>query len=932
MISGGVQARPSTPPFFEYEKGMIMLKPLGAISLLLLTSALVSPSIAMAQNAEPEQAEATEPQTADQAVSTQENAETPADPAEPAAVPEEEEVDVSIGGEEIVVRGYLDRNISKNAPQVVSVLSSADIERTGEGDIAGALARVTGLSVVGGGFVYVRGLGDRYSLALLNGSPLPSPEPLKRVVPLDLFPTSVIASSLVQKTYSANFPGEFGGGVINLTTKAIPRETFLTVGGDISVNGETTNQLGYTYYGSSQDWSGFDNGNRDLKPALAAYLASGNRISAGNVDTQAIASQLVTGRNAVIQRNRNLPANGSANITGGTNFDIGDDATMGILFNAGYSNKWRTRDTIQQTASTLDLSQKELDFQRVITDNRIVVNGLVGFGIEAGEQKVRWTNVFIRDTLKQARLGVGTRQTTSPTATLMQQDTAWYERQLVNSQLVGEFKLSPDVNLSFRVGYANSKREAPDEFSFEYYRSNQASDPFGNVFINRLNNGQQGSAEVSYSYLNENLWSGSVDLSFKITPDMTGTIGYAYSDTARRTERRDFQFVAPGGTPITSALFRPDFLLQPDVIDFYDIALIDTNEANPVFDAGLLTNAGYAQVQAFITPEISLNIGVRYETATQSVTPVQVFTVPTASLASTNLKQSYWLPAATLTWDINDQMKFRVSGSKTIARPQFRELIFQNYYDTDSNRLFRGNPLLTDSQLYNAEARYEWYFDRDQRFTIAGFFKRIDSPIESFSSFDDNSVITSFANAPKADLYGVEIETQKYFDLGGEDDSGFFGTRRAVVIANYTYTQSKINVKAGDSVAVFNSSSTSALDFFTNGSPLTGQSDHLVNLQLGLEDTERLSQQTLLLSYATERVTSRGASGQPDIKEKPGIQLDFVAREGFTVWGKEAELKFEARNLTNTKYQEFQKSGDNIIYYNRYKQGISASIGVEINF
>lgn len=909
-----------------------MLKPLGAISLLLLTSALVSPSVAMAQNAEPEQAEVTEPQDADQAVSDQENAEGQADPAAEAAAPEEEEVDVSVGGQEIVVRGYLDRNISKNAPQVVSVLSSADIERTGEGDIAGALARVTGLSVVGGGFVYVRGLGDRYSLALLNGSPLPSPEPLKRVVPLDLFPTSVIASSLVQKTYSANFPGEFGGGVINLTTKAIPRETFLTIGGDVSVNGETTNRLGYTYYGSSQDWSGFDNGNRDLQPALAAYLRSGNRISAGGVDTQAIASQLVTGRNAVIQRNKNLPANGSANLTGGTNFDIGDDATMGILFNAGYSNKWRTRDTLQQTASTLDLSQKELDFQRVITDNRIVVNGLVGFGIEAGEQKVRWTNVFIRDTLKQTRLGVGTRQNLSPTATLMQQDTAWYERQLVNSQLVGEFKLSPDVNLSFRVGYANSKREAPDEFSFEYYRSNQATDPFGNVFINRLNNGQQGSAEVSYSYLNENLWSGSLDLSFKITPDITSTIGYAYSDTSRRTERRDFLFTAPGGTPITSALFRPDFLLQPDVIDFYNIALTDTNEANPVFDAGLLTNAGYAQVQAFITPEISLNFGVRYETATQTVAPVQVFTVPTASLANTSLKNSYWLPAVTLTWDINDQMKFRLSGSKTIARPQFRELIFQNFYDTDSNRLFRGNPLLTDSQLYNAEARYEWYFDRDQRFTVAGFFKRIDSPIESYSSFDDNSVVTSFANAPKADLYGVEVETQKYFNLGGEDGGGLFGTRRAVVIANYTYTQSKISVKAGDPVAVFNSSSTSADDFFNDGSPLTGQSDHLVNLQLGLEDTERLSQQTILLTYASERVTSRGASGQVDIKEKPGFQLDFVAREGFTLWGKEAELKFEARNLTNTRYQEFQKLGDNIIYYNRYRQGISASIGVELNF
>jgi outer membrane receptor for ferrienterochelin and colicin len=409
--------------------------------------------MAFAQSAEPTEADANEAVEQSPESNTADTADQPA----------EEEVDVSIGGEEIVVRGYLDRNISKNAPQVVSVLSAADIERTGEGDIAGALSRVTGLSVVGGGFVYVRGLGDRYSLALLNGSPLPSPEPLKRVVPLDIFPTSVIASSLVQKTYSANFPGEFGGGVINLTTKAIPRETFLTISADASGNNETTNKLGYTYYGSSQDWSGFDNGNRNLQPALASYLASGNRISSGTVDTKAIASQLVTGRNAVVQSDKNLPANGSGTITGGTNFEIGDDATMGVIFNAGYSNKWRTRDTTQQTASTLDLSQKELDFQKVITDNRIVVNGLVGFGIEAGEHKVRWTNLFIRDTLKQARIGVGTRQTTSPTATLLQQDTAWYERQLVNTQLVGEFKLSADVNLSVRAGYANSKREAPDE-------------------------------------------------------------------------------------------------------------------------------------------------------------------------------------------------------------------------------------------------------------------------------------------------------------------------------------------------------------------------------------------------------------------------------------------------------------------------------------
>ena len=156
-------------------------------SLLLFTTALVAPNMALAQTAEPTPAET------EQAAS--------ADPAATEASQPEEETEVSVPGGEIVVRGYLDRNIAKSSPQVVSVLSSADIARTGEGNIAGALGRVTGLSVVGNGYVYVRGLGDRYSLALLNGSPLPSPEPLKRVVPLDLFPTGVIASSLVQKSY-----------------------------------------------------------------------------------------------------------------------------------------------------------------------------------------------------------------------------------------------------------------------------------------------------------------------------------------------------------------------------------------------------------------------------------------------------------------------------------------------------------------------------------------------------------------------------------------------------------------------------------------------------------------------------------------------------------------------------------------------------------
>ncbi|OYW87187.1 MAG: TonB-dependent receptor, partial [Sphingobium sp. 32-64-5] len=193
-----------------------MASPIRFARLLLLSSALVAP-VFMAEAALADEAPiAAEAAPAD---TMAEAAPAEADPT--ADVGDQQGREISIPGA-IIVTGRRIDNFQQSAPAVVSVLSTADIQRTGEGDIAGALSRVTGLSVMGNGFVYVRGLGDRYSSALLNGSPLPSPEPLKRVVPLDMFPTGVIASSLVQKSYSVNFPGEFGGGVINLTTKATP--------------------------------------------------------------------------------------------------------------------------------------------------------------------------------------------------------------------------------------------------------------------------------------------------------------------------------------------------------------------------------------------------------------------------------------------------------------------------------------------------------------------------------------------------------------------------------------------------------------------------------------------------------------------------------------------------------------------------------------
>ena len=129
------------------------------------------------------------------------------------------------------------------------------------------------------------------------------------------------------------------------------------------------------------------------------------------------------------------------------------------------------------------------------------------------------------------------------------------------------------------------------------------------------------------------------------------------------------------------------------------------------------------------------------------VSPLQVFTTPGSSTASTALNNDYWLPTATVTWNFQPDMQLRLNASKTIARPQFRELLYQTYFDPESNRAYRGNPLLEDSRLTNAEARWEWYFDRDQRMSVAGFYKKIDKPIESLITGLDFT--TGFANAPQ---------------------------------------------------------------------------------------------------------------------------------------------------------------------------------------
>ncbi|GGB35307.1 TonB-dependent receptor [Sphingomonas metalli] len=836
----------------------------------------------------------------------------------------------SAGNEDIVVVGRNIPNIVRSTPEVVNVLSTADIARTGEGDIAGALTRVTGLSVVGNGFVYVRGLGDRYSSSLLNGSPLPSPEPLRRVVPLDIFPTNVIASALVQKSYSVNYPAEFGGGVINLTTRAVPKETFFQLGGSLAADTVTTSELGYVYDGGRYDWTGFDSGERKVPGVIRAAGVNGTSLTPQQI------TGLTNAETTLLQQNNQLPANWSGEMSFGTSADFGS-VRVGVIAAAGISNSWRTRDNRQQLTND-PTGILISDFQTVLTDNRAIVNGLLGVGAEWDEHKIRLTNLYIHDTVKQGRLSRGNTANVGILPGGIQpfivQNTSWFERELMDTQAVGEFKWT-DIALDVRGSFAKTQRNSPYERGFTYQYSNQARD-----YRNSLS-GLEG-ASIAFSELDERQWSGQANLTWNVSSfdrPFSVSVGYAYTDTSRDSSRYTFQYQAPNNAtlPVAVAQLRPDYLLSDYTVLTYGISLRNTSTAQgaAAYDASLRVHGGYAQVEGEITDGLRATSGIRYEQAVEWVNPIGTAT-------GTRLDNSYWLPAVTITWNFAPDMQLRGHLSKTLARPQFRELAPQLYQDFESDRLFFGNTFLKDSQLYNAELRYEWYFARDQRFNLAGFFKRIDDPIEAVAFFPAGSstLQTGFANAPRAKLYGGEVEFQKYIPLDALGD-GFFATRRLVAIVNYTYTHSK--VEAGNQLIASPLSSGAIADLrpanvlFRDGAPLVGQSDHLVNLQLGIEDKESLSQLTFLFNYASDRLTNRGPVGDggvrlPDLIERPGIRLDIVGRQGIRIAGKEVEIKAEARNLTGTGYREFQTFENARVDINRYRLGRVFSLGASIQF
>lgn len=868
-------------------------------------------------------------------------------------------IDTSSIDDEIVVRGTNIPDEKRATSEISAVLDEASFQRTGDSDIASALRRVTGLSISDGKFVIVRGLNERYSSVTIDGSPLPSPEPLRRIVPLDIIPTSILSGSLVQKTFSPQYSAEFGGGVIQLRTKPVPDEFYLTIGASGGLDLTTSARQGLTHDGGSRDWLGFDDGTRNLPAGLFGDpLRIQGSDTADRAFQNGIDAAFESARTTVIFE-ETTPINWSGSVAGGGFYDFSDSIRFGFNLAANLSNDYQTREGRREqglTTSAVNAGTRAfIDPVVEIPNNAVLadftsttltadLNGAATFGLEIGDNhEISSTNLFLRSTIKDTRITQGI-DGDDESIEIFQENLEFFERQVWQTQLRGDhyFPALNGLSAVWRGAYGEAFRDAPYQRQFRRLRETAGGQfifPFG---VNE--DFDNDAATITFSDVEDENIDAGID--FVLPLKLVGQegeikFGYSYTDKSRSSLVREFFYEvgALGTVPPQVLAARPDVLVgNAGPSDVLDIRFTTNPISLDNAESSLLVHGAYGGIDYPLGAYFRLAAGARFEDGEQ-ITDAVATGIPT-SRSVTAINENYILPAVTLTWNPIGDLQVRAGFSQTINRPQFRELTPATFLDDETDQLIIGNPFLQNSELDNYDLRAEYYFGRGQFVTIGGFYKDISNPIEVTSTQIGGQEAQTFVNAPSARLYGFEFEYERTFGLG-EILGDRFASKDLILKTNYTWSQSEVSADGFVTTALINSAtgavpvSTAASGFIIDGRQLQGQSNHLVNFQLGYEDTDLDSRATLLVNWSSNRIrqTQNVITGGPDVFEEPPVTLDFVWSRGFENWGGLWEVGFEVRNILGDDYAAVQTFEDGTVaLFDTYGLGREVSASLKRKF
>lgn len=783
--------------------------------------------------------------------------------------------------------------LRKKNTGVSEVLGSEQMARQGDSDAASSLRRVTGLTLLDGKYVFVRGLGDRYSSVQLNGFSLPSPEPSRKVVPLDLFPTSILDQVIVQKSYASSYPGEFGGGLIQLETKSRPQENSGQIG--TSLNYEDFDQF-LTYEGGKTDHLGHDDGTRKMPSQVRSALLSGRKLVENGDPSTGFTKEELRQLGTSFKKNYSVFESQDSQIP---NLQLGAGALgeistlkWGLNGSASYNTD---QDVTIQENQRLDVPRPgELVLSEVGKSEIYEIERKISLATDlslsyASDHQLRATILSLRHSTDETNI----KESSGPGIndfSRRRTRTEWIERNLNVQQLQGQHQVNSQNQLKWRLGRSQIKRDAPDQKEVNYRKvsetENYQLDPEVSGNLRTFNELSERNEDVAISFEGKIL-------------QMNYQLGLGQISKVRESDTFRFQYIKD-----YLAGNQPDLTLNPDQIFSQpeDWILVNQTGTADSYSGAQKTDHAFLDLKYQISPTIELSAGQRFESSIQTVKTYFYFSPDdTQSLGETKTQNQ--LPAYSIKWTPQEKYRFRLTYGETIARPDFRELSTVRYIDDDTGFEAKGNTELVPTIIQNLDLRAEYYFEADEFVSVGVFHKKFDKPIEDVFQPLAGSLIKVPQNALSAENQGLEIESRVTLRRLSRD------LRRWSMLGNISWIQSNVKLDP-----------TTSSQLTSDERPLQGQSPYVVNLGVYYDRPQMGLQGSLLYNVLGRRITEVGTDLRPDIFEEPVHQLDFVVakknKSGLA-------LGFKIKNLLDPEVQS--KQGNQVI--RSLQKGRSYSLG-----
>jgi PAS domain-containing protein len=796
--------------------------------------------------------------------------------------------------EELVVEARADRRTEiaalqarKNSDTVQDAVSAQELARSPASGAADAVKHIVSATIVNGKYVFVRGLGGRYSTTLLNGVTLPSPDPDQPAVPLDIFPTGLLANLTVVKTYTPDLPGVFAGGVLRIESNSYPSEFEAKAKVGLGWDTQTTGRTRLTHAGGPTDWLSL---NGDFRAIPNEVPKSGAvQVGIGGLDLPKVERIGEAFRNAWSMQPTTALPNLSLSGQVGDTVALGG-GKLGYMLALNYGRK-EVRETGDVAA--LRLEDGKLGVREQLRSNAgattTALGGLTSLGLELNpNHSLRFLSLYTRSAEERTTQVAGFSE--SDNQDIDARRMQWVMRALSFSQLVGEHRFNRQFSLDWQGNLSRVWRDEPDTRDLLYHRM-----PDGSL---RFRNGP-GSGERFFSTLTDLSGGGGANLKLEFDR-VDVALGGLVSHTDRNFEARRFRYSYVGKKPEV-LLLEPEAMLSPTHIG-PDFRLEERTLQADAYAARQRLWAGFGKLTLRATDALRLVGGVRYEAQSQVLSPGSPFSITEAAEPGVNRTAMHWLPAANLVYALAPTMNLRGGYSYTLARPQLRELAPFLFFDFARRRAVSGNPKLVDTRIHNADLRWEWFPNEREVVASSFFFKQFRDPIEAVIVNVAQGDV-SYANAAAAQGLGLELEAR--FGLG-------------------RLTSALANLRAGANLTLVRSQvdlGNTAPSQTNQQRPLQGQSPYVVNFDLAWAAAKTFEVSAHYNVYG-ERLAEVGVQGLPDVYEQPFHRLDLAASLDL---GRGLRLKFSAANLLMEAV--VLRQGDVVVQ--RLPLGVTAGISLD---